>query len=225
LLALQAQPDLWERYIHTTHLGKVQDGGILFSRQDFLAPDNSLLMQELEQQGDARVKVAVRELKRACREPVERVRFPLQIIDPEHEKKVALQRFELALQNDDDDAAILKAWDASLLDTYQPAQRHKPRLERARQTVQALKHFRTLLRSGNVQDILATYDPLLQTSKAMTKEERRLVTISQSIDRALKDDNDQALNAVYSEIQSLQYGSFFRFTGDEERRITRHAGV
>lgn len=218
LLALQVQPDLWNRYALTTPQGKVQDGGILFSRHDLNAPHHSSLIQDLEQMSDTRVRLAVQELKQACNLPVEQVRFPTHIIDSDYDKKLALRTLEQALLSDNDEI-IANAWIASLLDAYGPAQVHQPRIMQAKQTMQALQNFHTVLQRGKIQEIIAAYDPLLHSSKVLTKEERRHILICQHFARAYQDDSDQALNAVYYEIQSLPSGNLFQFTQEEDHRL------
>lgn len=96
LLALAVQPELWDKYALQNAQGQLLDTNLLFTQQDFREPRQSPLLRELERLGDAQITSAVRELQRACLQPVDQVRFPHHLVDLDYEKKLKLR---IALQN------------------------------------------------------------------------------------------------------------------------------
>jgi serine/threonine protein kinase len=102
LLASSIRPELWDKYMkRDPQQGKLLDTNFLFTAQDFKAPAQSPLMQELLHFQDQQVRDVAQELARACLQPIEQVRFPLHLVDPDYEKKQALNRLRIALQNRD----------------------------------------------------------------------------------------------------------------------------
>ena len=102
LVAVATSPEIWHRYMKVDpQQGKLLDSNLLFTHQDFKVPTQSPLIRELQRHPEKRVKDAVQELVRACGQPVDQVRFPLHVIDPDYEKKQALQRLRSALQSKD----------------------------------------------------------------------------------------------------------------------------
>jgi len=102
LLAVTVSPEIWGKYMKVDpQQGKLLDTNFLFTQQDFQAPSRSPLLQELQRHPEQRIKDAVRELVAACGQPIDQVRFPLHIIDPDYEKKQALHRIRIALQSKD----------------------------------------------------------------------------------------------------------------------------
>src|SRR5439155_2071643 len=111
-------------------------------------PRHSKLIQELEQINDQHVKAMVQELKRACLQLVNDVRFPFGIIDPDYDQKQALVRLESAIQANDDEQ-IVKSW-LPILEQYAPAHRYRSRIQQAQQRVKALQVFCTALKTQNI---------------------------------------------------------------------------
>jgi len=159
LLALQAQPELWNKYVQREPQGGVLDAGLLFKQQDFLDPDRSPLFSELEGVSDPRISTTAQALKQACRQSVARVQFPFHIIDPDFQQKQALARLEQAIQRDDDEEMV-NAWASALLDSYAPAQQYLARVRRAQQTLQTLRRFRAALQTQRIQQIVTANDPI-----------------------------------------------------------------
>ncbi len=217
LLALQAQPELWDRYILRKQQGRVLDAGLLFKQQDFLDPDRSPLISELEKMSDLQVSMATQALKQACREAIAQVQFPFHIIDPDFNKKQALAKLEGAIQRDVDEE-IVAAWISSLLDNYAPAQQYVARVGRARQTLQTLKHFRDALQTRSMQQIITAYDPTLDHCNSVAQQERDLLRLARNFIAAYNQDDDEALASVCAEIRTLNYGGFFAFTPQEAQR-------
>lgn len=217
LLALQAQPDFWDRYVYQTQ--GLQDTGLLFKHQDFVDPDHSLLMSELESIGDPQVNMAVQALKQACLQPITQARFPSQFLDPEFEQKQALIKLERAIQHGEEEE-IVNIWVSATLDCYTPAQQYYPRVEQATQTLKALKRLRDALANKNTEQIVAAYDTLLIGCKNVTLEEREQVSLAHNLVQAYHSDNDQTILTVWKDIQSSRHQQIFVLTAQQEQRIT-----
>lgn len=214
LLALSVLPELWDRYAKRKD-GKLIDTNILFSQQDFKEPEQSVLMRDLQSLSDPRVKLAVQELRRMCREPVDLVRFPVQLIDPDYANKQALKVLEAAIGRDDDEQIAL-AWTAQL-EQYTEAQKHSSRVQLAQQRVKALSLLRNAFKLGNVQQIAASYDPVLDLCKNVTGAEREQLSLVRSFQRAWNNNDDEALISVTNSLQRL---ITITFTPDEQEHIT-----
>jgi hypothetical protein len=80
LQALAIQPELWDKYACKTPQGKLLDTNFLFSHKDFQDPNQSALIYELQYISDTRLQLAVKELKKACQQPIDQVGFPFHII-------------------------------------------------------------------------------------------------------------------------------------------------
>lgn len=83
LLALADQPQRWERYAKLDEHGRLLDSNLLFTLQDFQAPQESALFRDLEQttvssMTSGRLVEAARALRHACTQPANAVRFPAQ---------------------------------------------------------------------------------------------------------------------------------------------------
>src|SRR5437588_11060546 len=137
LVALEVRPELWDKYVKRNPQGKLLDANLLFTQQDFKEPHQSALMCELAQSGDQRVRAVVQELKRLCLQSIDQTRFPFQLIDPNYDKKLALEQLEQALKANDDEL-IAASW-SSILDSYAPAQPYRHRIQEAKQRVKALQ--------------------------------------------------------------------------------------
>src|SRR2546430_8652761 len=116
LLALEVRPELWDKYVKRNPQGKLLDADLLFTQQDFKEPHQSALMRELAQSGVQRVRAVVQELRRLCLQSIDQARFPFQLIDPNYDKKLALEQLEQALKANDDEL-IAASW-SSVLDSY-----------------------------------------------------------------------------------------------------------
>lgn len=192
LIALAAKPELWDKYAIIGLDGKLLDVNILFRRQDFQDPLQSPLFRDLEQVSDQHVKTMVQELKRTCHQPINDVKFPFTLIDPAYQQKQALAKLESVLQTNDD-TQIVACW-LPILEQYAPAQRYRGRVQLTRQRVRALQVFRAALATGNLQNILNSYDATqLDVSKSVFSEERVVLTFARNFLKAYRDDNDDAL--------------------------------
>ncbi len=217
LLALQVQPQLWDKYAKRGPQGKLLDVNILFTQQDFKEPHQSELIRELESLNDQRVKLFVQELKQACLQPVDEVRFPFQKVDPHYDKKQALARLAKAIKADDDEQ-IVRCW-VPILQLYDEAQHHRPRVQLAERRVQALMLLRDALRQQNIQHIVARYDPVLDNCKNVTNDERQLLSFVRSFAQAYQDNNDEALLTVSETMQHMNLLKNITFTAQEQQRL------
>ncbi len=192
LLALSVKPELWDTYAKVGPDGKLLDANILFRKQDFENPAQSPLFRDLEQVKDQQVRAMVQELKRACLQPINNVKFPFTLVDPDYQQKQALAKLEHAIQ-DDDDEQIVATW-LPLLERYPPAQRYRSRVQLAQQRVRALQVFRSAIATGNLQHILQSYDATqLDVSKNVSSVERTVLSFARDFLQAYDDDNDDAL--------------------------------
>src|SRR5581483_4363045 len=92
------RPNLWQKYSKRDSQGRLLDTNLLFTQHDFKNPLQSALFQELERMSDARVVAAVKELKHACLQPIDKVRFPLHLIGPIFERELASPRHEAKIE-------------------------------------------------------------------------------------------------------------------------------
>ena len=210
ILAAHVQPSLWNKYSRRDAQGNL-DGNMMFSPDDLKEPQQSALIAALENLGDARLKMAIRELKQACMLPINQYPVPLHLFDPDSEKKQTLALLEKALHaNNEED--ILKYWTTEL-EQFGPAQQYAPRVKQIRQH----KQFRVALKSKNIQQIVTAYDASLNNK--ISKEERDLLSLAQEFYQAYRQDEDKALLDAYEEIQNFQHRGDFTFTEQEQKRV------
>jgi hypothetical protein len=219
LLALQIQPSLLKKNAPAQQTSQGKDGGILFSKRDFVNPERSLVFKKLENMGDVRLNAATQKLKQACQQTVAQVRFPLDIILSTRQQQ-ALLKLKQALQIEDDEE-IVQSWVSSLLDSYEPAQQYRKRVEHAREITQQLHHFRSVLQSGSIQKIVQAYKPALNGTKSIKIKERGVLELAREFEQATQDDDDQAIISVSDKVQKLNSGiaTIIDFTQAEIQRI------
>ena len=220
LLALEVQPELWGKYTKRNPQGKLLDTNLLFTKEDFTKPHLSALIRELEQSGDQRLRAGVQELKRLCLLSIDQVRFPFLLIDPNHDKKMALEQLEQALKVNDDEI-IASSW-SSILDNYTPALHYRSRVHEAKQRIKALQHFRTAIQAKNIQQIVNSYDSTLDASHNITQNERHLLAIARRFIQAYRVGNDEELLAMADALQNNTYTlNSVAFSAEEQQRITQ----
>jgi hypothetical protein len=213
LLALQVQPELWDKYTHRNTQGGLLDTNLLFKQQDFVDPDRSVLFAELERISDPRVRKAIQKLKQACGQSVTQVVFE----EPSPEKE-ALAKLEHAIQSDNDEE-IVKAWISTLLDNYGPAQQYAARVAHARQVVSALKHFQDALQAHSLQQIVAAYDPIINNCKGFTQEQAELLVLAYEFMKAYQNDDDQAIVSALEAIESSRHKGNLMLSVQERQRV------
>lgn len=153
---------------------------------------------------DPVVRQLARELQAACLQPVQDVRFPFRLLDPEHEKRQALSELREAMTRGDDEA-IVRAW-LPLLEQYGPAQSYRERAELARRRLEALARLRqAIAQRSSLEDILASYDAVLDGCSALTEREQLLITEGRRFRQALQERHDKGLLAAATNLISL-YG-------------------
>ena len=219
LLALEAQPGLWNKYSQRDPQGKLLDTNLLFTQQDFTNPGQSKLLRDLEQSGDQRVVAAVRELKRLSCQPIDQARFPFKIIDPDYDKKLTLEQLKQAL-NAKDDELIVARW-SSILDGYAPAQPFRSRIQEAEIRVKALKRFRSAIQGHNIQQIVDNYNAVLDTCNNVTKDERFLIENAHRFLQAAKSGNDDDILALADIFQITTSLKDVVFTAQEQQIIAK----
>lgn len=217
LLALQLQPELWQKYMHHNAQGKLLDTNLLFRKDDFLDPDNSALFAELSRIKEMRLEKAVQILKQACKQHVMNVP-PFVHPDPDAEKKQALIKLEQAIQSNDEEG-IVEAWVSHLLDGYSPAQQYVARVAQARQVVQALKNLQAALKTGSLLQIVKAYDPAIITCKSFTLEQGELLLLALELVQGYATEDDQMIVAAWQSIEDSPFKGKFTLTTQEQQRL------
>ncbi len=216
LLALTLRPELWSSYTVRDE-GKLLDTNLMFKQKDFQDPQHSLLFRELAGLGDQHIKVLVQELKRACTLPVEQVRFPFHLLDPDHDKKQTLELLKQAVAAEDDEL-IVKLW-TSELSQHQLAQSQRSRVQLAQRRVKALSQWRDALKKGNIARIVSSYSPVLDGCKNVTQIEKDLLVQARQFLRAYNGNDDAVLLSAAEILLQLSSSSGITFTAQEEQRI------
>ncbi|QBD80786.1 hypothetical protein EPA93_34395 [Ktedonosporobacter rubrisoli] len=219
LLALSLAPDLWNAYTRRGNRGEALDSNLLFKEDDFKEPQRSKLFRDLELRADPQVQRFILALKQACQQPIDQVRFPFHLIDPDYEKREALDRLNAAISTDDDEL-IGKSWHP-LLENYQPARQQRERAKLAQQRVQALARFRTALQTGKLAQIANQYDPILNGSKNVTPDEREAVRLARIFLEAYREQkqDDEALLESSAALHKLALSVPIAFTQGQQRSI------
>lgn len=200
LLALQLQPELWTKHARRNTKGQL-DGNMLFTGDDFAQPDKSLIFYDLAHSKEARVRELALKLIEFCQQPVARVRFPLELLDPDHALKALLQQLVSALQYSNDEQA-LQLW-VEPLASYGPAQAHLPGIKEARQRVAALTALKQALATHDLSQI-ASAASTAPTGR-LSSRENTLVQLASNFARAYQGSDDEYLLNCWQEIE---YGSF-----------------
>lgn len=211
LLALQAQPTLWKKYVRPNTQAQL-DGNLLFRREDLVNPDASAIFADLAQMGDRRIQELTRFLRLACNAPVQTIRLPETIIDPDIQAKQMLQRLEAAIQSDNDEE-IVRLW-VPPLDHYADAQRHQQRVMQAK----AWHALRAALQSRSLRRVAEAYQPLLEQSGRLTHDECEMLRLACAFWQAYQQNDDKCLADVYMELQHSPYAGRLMLTPQEQQR-------
>jgi hypothetical protein len=214
LLALSAQPELWQKHMKRSPQGTLLDVNLLLTQSDFQHPQQSAIFRDLEQSSNPQVRTLTKELKRACQQPIEQVRFPFHLIDSDYEKKQALAELAQAIQSDDD-ARIAGTW-VPTLEHYPPAQIYRARVQQAKQQLTALAGLRAALQSQLTERILAEYDATLDRS--LTADESRLIDIARRFVNACDTNDDEAIITLSNSIQS---NAMLLLTAQQQQRVAQ----
>ncbi|WP_376794012.1 hypothetical protein [Thermogemmatispora sp.] len=215
LSALASDPELWGRYARLDERGNPPES-LLFTAADFADPQNSRLFQELLRAHDPLVAQLARMLWAACEQPVEQVRFPFRLLDPNYESQHALKELERAIASDDDEE-IAGLW-LPPLETYAPAQPHLPRVELARQRLAARERFRAALAGrASLASILDSYDTILDGSHLLTRSERCLLEAGRRFREALASQDDKSLLEAAATLS--QYAGLAILSSQEQAQL------
>lgn len=214
LLALQLRPELWESYTKRNETGQL-DGTMLFTHDDFVQPDRSLLFRELARSGDPRVRDLTHRLIEHCKQPIEQVRFPLELFDPDYAVKHLLRQFERAIQYNNDEL-VLRLW-VEPLASYGPAQTHLPRVDAARQRVVALRTLRQALASQDIFQIAAVAGSA--PSARLNNQERAIIQLADDFARAYRGDDDEQILKSWQEIGNGPYRAVLKLGTFQQQRL------
>jgi len=140
MLALRAEPALWQRFADKGPADEWQGEQLLFTRQDLSDPEASPVFRAIDALDDIVAKAAGRALKRACQQAIDETPVALSILDAEFPLRQALKLLQSAVDEGDADA-ILAAWGPAL-DHYAPAQPFHAQVLRAREHAAAHSRLR-----------------------------------------------------------------------------------
>ncbi|HEY0755603.1 MAG TPA: hypothetical protein VGD98_16715 [Ktedonobacteraceae bacterium] len=201
LLALQLQPELWNKHTKRNTRGQL-DGNMLFTGDDFVQPDKSLIFYDLLHMGDTRVRDLAHKLRECCQQPVAQVRFPVELLDPDHAIKMNLQRLVSAIQYGNDDQ-ILQLWIEPLA-SYAPAQTYLSRVNEARQRSAAVVTLKQALLTRDLRQIAEAAASVPSTR--LNNQERTIVQLATNFVRAYQSNDDEYILNCWQEIEysSLQ---------------------
>jgi len=209
LAALSVKPELWDTSgIKRAPNGQPTTDHLLFRFTDFQNPAQSALFKQLFAIGNQNVQDLARELEKASKLPVDQIRLPSILIDPDLDKKEALKILDQAIAKNKD-REIAAAW-TPILHTYPPAQKHRTRAEQAVQHISAVDIFLKALVTDDDEQIYNSYTPVLDTSSELNQSQRdRLATARKrwppykEFSAALKNGDEQSLVKVYTHAQIL----------------------
>ena len=186
--------------------GQSITGMLLFTGDDLRGPDKSLLFAELLRCSDSRIRRPTQALIDACKHHVTQVRFPMHLLDPDYDNKQSLQKFEQAIQLDDDDQ-IIKLWVAPLT-AYGPAQRHLPRVTEAKRRVAAVASVKRALATHDIFQIADAASPELATSRLLSVAECEIIRVAGFFVQAYRGNDDDQIVNNWQEIQNGPYHTF-----------------
>ncbi len=137
------------------------------------------------------------------------------------------------------DEQIIRAW--GFLEEYEPARRFQMRVEYAKKRIAALKRFRTALQINDHDQIVKSYDRILNKCPDILPEEwqqlseaildffsgcnlewaagKPLDLLLRFMNAYYREDNDEAITTVYADIQNINIDTRFGFTKKEMERI------
>lgn len=210
LLALKTQPELWDKYVQRNTRGQL-DGNMLFTRDDFIAPDNSAIFADMLRSANAQVRDLARCLKDACLKPNGLMTLPSHLLDPDYLNKQALKELVRAIDREDDDQ-VIKLWDTSLA-AYTPAQSYQSQVDEARRRASALAAFNNALSSCDVFEIADAATP--EVFKKVDAAARRIAELALAFAQAFQDGDEDRMVERWQEIQQTPYSS--RLTLDAQK--------
>ncbi len=216
LLALKTQPELWDRYLQRNMRGQL-DGNMLFTGDDFMAPDTSPVFTDILHSTDAHVRDLTRTLKDACFKPIGLAQFPTSLLDPEYLNKQALQELEQAIQQKNDDQ-IIKLWEDSL-SAYKPALHYQQEVIKARKRAALLAAFNSALTTGDLFKIADAAAPEVITSKKIDPAGRAVATLAIAFAQAYRLGDENKMVDCWQEIQHSPYSAMLTIGAQERDRL------
>jgi serine/threonine protein kinase len=197
LLALQVQPELWNKHAKRNTQRNQLDGNMLFTNDDFTQPDKALVFYDLLHTNDTRVRDLARKLIECCQQPIKQVRFPLELLDPTYALKIRLQQLESAIQANSDEQ-VIQLWTEPLA-SYSPAQVHLPRVNEARQRASALALLKQALATQDIFQIAGAASSI--PASRLNTQNRALVQFATNFVYAYQNNNDEEILNCWQEIE------------------------
>jgi hypothetical protein len=183
LVALQAEPALWQAHMEHRQ-GKLIGTHLLFLKEDYLNPDQSVLFAKLEQMNNARVTASVQALKQACYKQIDDVVFPWELVEADYMEKQQLaqalkQFYSVILHQSSPRNAqeFLAAYDP-ILDAYPESisQEERALLATAQRFVDIYPQLLDALQKNDAKRISKLYSPDLEEFLAdFTPQQRQLL--------------------------------------------------
>lgn len=214
LLALQAQPELWDTYVRRDTKGQV-DNNMLFTRDDFKQPDTSPVFADLLHHPDLHIRDLAQVLAQLCKQPAMQARFPVHLSGISYLRERSLVALEEALRQNDE-AQIIRQWDLYLKD-YAPAQQYKARINELHQRKSLLAAITQILASRDVFQIATIAD--MEIMAYLGTREQKLVTLAQAFVVAYQSDNDEQIIVGWQAIQQSIFRDTLEIGEDARARL------
>lgn len=176
LRALSLRPALWNTYAIRGDDNRLVEPNLLFSRQDFLNPDQSSLFQELQRLDSSDLNMLVRELKKACCTPITTLSLPPlthRRLKKERQRLKALEQFHQAIKRGNIE---------QIVQYYSPLVDHEL-LSDEKALLVLLQKFLTALKEENDTAIIQTSTALKETPYqeqiVFTVQQRERISLAQ----------------------------------------------
>lgn len=218
LLALSERPERWDKYVPGSVYGQL-DGNMIFTGNDFENPDTSPIFAELLRSADTQVRAFAAALKDACKQPIDQVRFPLHLADPDYRTKQDLQKLEQAIQRGDDEQ-IIALWVAPLTG-YAPAQQHQPRVAQAQKRIAALAVLKRALATQDVILIADAASPEALYSARLSAVERESVRLALAFAQAYRGADDEQIADRWQDIQNSPLRATLKLDPQGQQRLAQ----
>ncbi len=145
------------------------------------------------------------------------------VTQPDRDKLALAQQLDKALRADKDDL-LLAAWQA--IEQPQHAgfltlnTQEQQRLDVAQCRKTLIETFRAALATHSIEQIVAAFDPALDTYPSISMEERQVLVRARAFHQACLDDDDVAIEDIADEIRGIHiFSKTLSFTATEEARI------
>lgn len=133
-------------------------------------------------------------------------------------ERITQARLWMIARRSDNDKMILSNIN-ELHKFFNLTQQDQDRIDLARRRGIALNPFQAVLKTGRLRQIADAYDPVLDSSKELTENDRELLSLAQEFVKAINDNDDDAIVAANEKIMQSAYRKQIAFTEEERERI------